>query len=94
MRDLKIIEVKSEIGAGTRGSSLVIDAFKYLYQCDMIYASNGITEREAGRFFARLMNNQIVCCFEMVVINPTLNKENPMKEYAFDILLGGTNSLL
>ena len=41
-----------------------------------------------------LMNNQMVCCFEMVLINPTLNKENPMKEYAFDILLGGTNSLL
>ena len=41
-----------------------------------------------------LMNNQIVCCFEMVVIYPTLNKENQMKEYSFDVLLGGTNSLL
>ena len=41
-----------------------------------------------------LMNNQIVCCFEMIVIYPTLNKENQMKEYSFDVLLGGTNSLL
>jgi len=28
MRDLKIIEVKSEIGAGTRGASMGIDAIK------------------------------------------------------------------
>ena len=41
-----------------------------------------------------LMNNQIVCCFEMIVIYPNLNKENLMKEYSFDVLQGGTNSLL
>ena len=41
-----------------------------------------------------LMNNQIVFCFEMVVIYPTLNKENQMKEYSFDVLQGGTNFLL
>ena len=41
-----------------------------------------------------LMNNQIVCCFEMAVIYPTLNKENQIKEYSFDVLQGGTNSLL
>ena len=28
MRELRIIEVKSELGAGTRGSSLGIDAIK------------------------------------------------------------------
>jgi len=28
MRELRIIEVKSEIGAGTRGSSLGVDAIK------------------------------------------------------------------
>ena len=55
---------------------------------------NGITEREAGNLVARLMSNEKVCCFEMVEINPTLDKENLMAEHAFEILLRATNSLI
>lgn len=92
---------------------VAIDALKYLDQCDMIYVSfdvdaldasiskgtgtpvpNGITEREAGNLVARLMSNEKVCCFEMVEINPTLDKENLMAEHAFEILLRATNSLI
>jgi arginase len=55
---------------------------------------NGITEREAGNLVSRLMSNQKVCCFEMVEVNPTLDKENLMAENAFEILLRATNSLI
>jgi arginase len=92
---------------------VAIDALKYLDQCDMIYVSfdvdaldasiskgtgtpvpNGITEREAGNLVSRLMSNEKVCCFEMVEVNPTLDKENLMAENAFEILLRATNSLI
>lgn len=55
---------------------------------------NGITEREAGNLVARLMQSQKVCCFEMVEINPTLDKENLMAENAFEILVRATNQLI
>ncbi len=55
---------------------------------------NGITEREAGNLVARLMTSEKVCCFEMVEVNPTLDKENLMAENAFEILLRATNSLI
>lgn len=55
---------------------------------------NGITEREAGNLAARLMTSEKVCCFEMVEVNPTLDKENLMAENAFEILLRATNSLI
>ncbi|HYK77810.1 MAG TPA: arginase [Daejeonella sp.] len=54
---------------------------------------NGITEREAGNLVSRLMTNDKVCCFEIVEVNPTLDKENQMAEHAFEILLRATNSL-
>ena len=54
---------------------------------------NGITEREAGNLIARLMNSDKVCCFELVEVNPTLDRENRMAESAFDILVRATNSL-
>jgi len=92
---------------------VAIDALKYLDQCDMIYVSfdvdaldasiskgtgtpvpNGISEREAGNLVSRLMSNEKVCCFEMVEVNPTLDKENLMAENAFEILLRATNSLI
>lgn len=92
---------------------VAIDALKYLDQCDLIYVSfdvdaldasiskgtgtpvpNGITEREAGNLVSRLMSNEKVCCFEMVEVNPTLDKENLMAENAFEILLRATNSLI
>ena len=57
-------------------------------------AANGITEREAGNLAARLMTSDKVCCFEMVEVNPTLDKENLMAENAFEILLRATNSLI
>lgn len=57
-------------------------------------APNGISEREAGNLVARLMTSEKVCCFEMVEVNPTLDKENLMAENAFEILLRATNSLI
>lgn len=56
--------------------------------------ANGITLREAGNLVARLMTNEKVCCFEMVEVNPTLDKENLMAENAFEILVRATNSLM
>lgn len=56
--------------------------------------ANGMTEREAGNLIARLMTSEKVCCFEMVEVNPTLDKENLMAENAFEILVRATNSLL
>lgn len=55
---------------------------------------NGISEKEAGNLVARLMQSKKVCCFEMVEINPTLDKENLMAENAFEILVRATNQLL
>jgi len=55
---------------------------------------NGITEREAGNLLARLMCSEKVCGFEMVEVNPTLDKENLMAENAFEILLRATNALI
>lgn len=56
--------------------------------------ANGITAREAGNLLARLMTSDKVCCFEMVEVNPTLDKENLMAENAFEILVRVTNSLI
>jgi arginase len=55
---------------------------------------NGMNEREAGNLLARLMESDKVCCFEMVEINPTLDKENQMAENAFEILSKAVNALL
>lgn len=52
----------------------------------------GITEREAGNLMARLVAHQKVCCFEIVEVNPTLDKENQMAEHAFEILVKSTNA--
>ena len=56
--------------------------------------ANGITEKEAGNLVSRLMSHKKVCCFEIVEVNPTLDKENLMAENAFEILLRATNSLI
>ena len=56
--------------------------------------ANGITEREAGNLVARLMTSEKVCCFEIVEVNPTLDRENLMAENAFEILVRATNSLV
>jgi arginase len=55
---------------------------------------NGITEKEAGNLVARLVQSEKVCCFEMVEVNPTLDKENLMAENAFEILVRATNQLI
>lgn len=55
---------------------------------------NGMTEREAGNLVARLMASEKICCFEMVEVNPTLDKENLMAENAFEILVRATNQLI
>ncbi|GIV26656.1 MAG: arginase [Bacteroidia bacterium] len=41
---------------------------------------NGITEKEAGNLIYYLMRSKKIICFEMVEINPTLDKENLMAE--------------
>jgi arginase len=54
--------------------------------------SQGLTEREAGNLISRLLTQQKICCFEIVEVNPTLDKENSMAEHAFEILIKGTNA--
>lgn len=54
--------------------------------------AQGITEREAGNLMARLVAHQKVCCFEIVEVNPTLDKENQMAEHAFEILVKASNA--
>jgi arginase len=54
---------------------------------------NGITEKEAGNLIYYLMRSKKIACFEMVEINPTLDKENLMAENAFEILSKATNQL-
>jgi len=54
---------------------------------------NGITEKEAGNLIYYIMRSKKIICFEMVEINPTLDKENLMAENAFEILQKATNQL-
>ncbi len=54
---------------------------------------NGITEKEAGNLIYYIMRSKKIACFEMVEINPTLDKENLMAENAFEILQKATNQL-
>lgn len=53
----------------------------------------GLSNIEAANFAARLVRSPKVCCFEMVEVNPTLDKENTMAENAFKILRKVTNQL-
>jgi len=54
---------------------------------------NGITEKEAGNLIYYIMRSKKIVCFEMVEINPTLDRENLMAENAFEILQKTTNRL-
>jgi arginase len=54
---------------------------------------NGITEREAGNFIARLLYSKKIASFEIAEINPTLDKENLMAENAFEILQKAANQI-
>ena len=54
--------------------------------------AQGLTEREAGGLMSRLLAYQKVCCFEIVEVNPTLDRENQMAEHAFEILIKATNA--
>ncbi len=54
---------------------------------------NGLTEKEAGNLVYYLMRSKKIACFEMVEINPTLDRENLMAENAFEILSKATNQL-
>ena len=54
---------------------------------------NGITEKEAGKLLTNILQNRKVYGFEMVEVNPTLDKENLMSENAFEILLRCTAQL-
>ena len=53
----------------------------------------GITEKEAGNLIYYIMRSKKIICFEMVEINPTLDKENLMAENAFEILQKAINQL-
>lgn len=55
--------------------------------------AQGMTEREAGTLMSKLITNKKVCCFEIVEVNPTLDRENLMAESAFEILVKSTNAL-
>lgn len=52
----------------------------------------GLTEKEAGGLISRLITNQKICCFEIVEVNPTLDKENQTAEHAFEILIKASNA--
>ena len=65
--------------------------FSLIIKC---FVPNGITEREAGNLLARLMCSEKVCGFEMVEVNPTLDRKNLMAEHAFEILVRATNALI
>jgi arginase len=54
---------------------------------------NGINEREAGKLLQNLVSSPKVVCFEMVEVNPTLDKENMMAENAFEILVKVYNQI-
>ncbi len=55
--------------------------------------AQGITEKEAGTLMSKLITNKKVCCFEIMEVNPTLDRENQMAEHAFEILIKATNAL-
>ena len=53
-----------------------------------------ITERIQNRNRCIInMRSKKIACFEMVEINPTLDRENLMAENAFEILQKATNQL-
>ncbi|MBI2270215.1 MAG: arginase [Bacteroidetes bacterium] len=54
---------------------------------------SGLTEKEAGNLIYYLLRSRKICCFEMVEINPTLDRENLMAENAFEILYKATNQI-
>ena len=56
-------------------------------------APSGISEKEAGNLIYYLLRSRKICCFEMVEINPTLDRENLMAENAFEILYKATNQI-
>lgn len=98
MRDLKIIEVKSEIGAGTRGSSMGIDAIKIAaldfgsryfkkYKNIEIPNENHLLLESAGNQFAKRISG-VLTMVERVAeeVSKTLMNNQ------FPILLSGDHS--
>ncbi|WP_338766204.1 arginase [Bernardetia sp. ABR2-2B] len=47
---------------------------------------NGLSVEQAKQLNSLLISNDKVCAWEMVEVNPTLDRENAMAEEAFDIL--------
>jgi arginase len=82
---------------------IAIDSLNYLDDVDSMDSRissgtgtpvpNGISEKEAGNLIYYLMRSKKIVCFEMVEINPTLDRENLMAENAFEILQKATNQL-
>ncbi|HEY9561486.1 MAG TPA: arginase family protein, partial [Anseongella sp.] len=54
---------------------------------------NGLTGKEAATLVVRLMQSKKISSFELVEVNPTLDRDNLMAEQAFDILLRASNQL-
>lgn len=54
----------------------------------------GITAKEAKTLVVRLMQSKKISSFEIVEVNPTLDRDNLMAENAFDILVRAVNQLI
>ncbi|MGK7390385.1 MAG: arginase [Candidatus Cyclobacteriaceae bacterium M2_1C_046] len=54
---------------------------------------NGLSVEEAKQLNVALASNEKVCCWEMVEVNPTLDRENKMAENAFEILEATTQAI-
>lgn len=54
---------------------------------------NGLSAAQAAELNSLLISNEKICVWEMVEVNPTLDRENAMAEEAFDILETVTEAL-
>jgi arginase len=56
--------------------------------------SEGLSVEEAIQLNKELIRDKRVCCWEVVEVNPLLDKENSMAENAFEVLESTTHSLI
>src|SRR5580704_8868125 len=98
MKNIKIVEVKSEIGAGTRGASLGIDAIKIAaldfgsdyfkkYQSIEIQTENQMLYEPARTIYARRGKGVMMVCERVAeAVKGVLKEDN------FPIILSGDHS--
>ena len=98
MKKIKIIEVKSEIGAGTRGASLGVDAIKIAaldfrshyfveYPCEEVPNENNLLHGPFGSPYARRISG-VVKMYERV----SAKVAETIKNKEFPIILSGDHS--